>query len=441
MEPKNNALLSDRNPVELLQKLIRFDTTNPPGNEAECMGFINQLLTQAGIETKVLAKTPSRPNLIARLPGRGNAAPLLLYGHADVVTTEDQQWQHPPFEGKIVDGCVWGRGALDMKSGIAMMLSACLRLRAENIQPPGDVILAILSDEEAASDFGARYLVENHPEEFAGVRYAIGEFGGFSLAIGQRRFYPIQVAEKQICWFRAIFRGPGGHGSVPVRGGAMAKAARFLQRLDAQRLPVHITPPTHLMLSSIASALGGTRGALIRQLLNPRLTDGVLNLMGERGRLFDPLLHNTVSPTVLHGSAKINVIPTQVVLELDGRTLPGFGPEVMFKEVRALAGEDVELELMRYDPSPAEPDLGWFDTLACILKEADPQGIPCPMMLAAFTDGRLFSRLGIQTYGFTPMQLPKDFKFTQMIHTADERIPVEAVEFGTHAIYQALQRF
>ena len=181
MNKKSVAPQTDYNPVEILQRLIQFDTTNPPGNEGECIAFINELLIQAGIETKLLARSPSRPNLIARLPGRGNAAPLLLYGHVDVVPTENQRWQHPPFSGVLEDGYVWGRGALDMKGGVAMMLGAVLRAKAEDTQLPGDVVLAVVPDEETFGQYGAGFLVKSHPEEFSGIRYALGEFGGFSL--------------------------------------------------------------------------------------------------------------------------------------------------------------------------------------------------------------------------------------------------------------------
>ncbi len=179
-------------PAEMLRRLIQFDTTNPPGREAACVGYINDLLTAAGFETTLLARDPERPNLVARLAGEGNAPPLLLYGHVDVVTTAGQVWQHPPFEGRLVDGYVWGRGALDMKGGVAMLLSAFLRARAEGLRPSGDVVLAILCDEEADGDHGARFMVERHAGLFDGVRYAIGEFGGFTMPVGGRTFYPIQ---------------------------------------------------------------------------------------------------------------------------------------------------------------------------------------------------------------------------------------------------------
>jgi len=428
-------------PAELLQNLIRFDTTNPPGNEAECVGYINNLLTEAGFETTLLAKAPSRPNLIARLKGQGKAPPLLLYGHVDVVTTVSQKWAHPPFEGKVVDGCIWGRGALDMKGGVAMMLAALLRARAEGLAPAGDVVLAILCDEEAGSDYGARYLVENHPEQFEGIRYAIGEFGGFTWYMGKQGFFPIQVAEKQVCWMKASVRGPGGHGSLPVRGSAMAKLGGVLVKLDRPRLPVHITPVARQMIETLASALPFPTGLAVRQVLHPSLTDRLLKLFGQRGEMLGTLLHNTVNATIVHGGDTINVIPSEITLGLDGRLLPGYSPDDMMAELRKVIGDEVEFELVRHDPCPAEPDMGLFDTLTGVLREAEPGGVPLPILMSGATDGRFFFQLGIQTYGFTPMILPREMKLWELIHAADERIPVEAVEYGTDMIYKLLQRF
>ena len=426
-------------PAELLQNLIRFDTTNPPGDEALCVSYIDRLLTDAGFETTILAKDPGRPNLIARLKGQGTSPPLLLQGHVDVVTTANQDWTHSPFEGKVADGYVWGRGALDMKGGVAMMLAAFLRANAEGLAPAGDIVLAVLSDEEAGSDYGAGYLVENHPEQFEGIRYAIGEFGGFPFYIGQTKFYAIQVAEKQFCWMKLTLRGPGGHASNPTRGGIMARLAKLLLSLDQHRLPVHVTPVARQMFESIAAATTSPLSFVFSQLLDPTQADAVLDQFGPQGAMFDAMLHNTVNATVVQGGEKINVIPGEIVLKLDGRLLPGYSYDDMVAELRPIIGDDVEPEPVRYDPGPAEPDMGLFDTLTGILREAVPDAIPIPLLLPATTDARVFARLGIQTYGFTPMNLPEEFFFFDLLHAADERIPAEAVGFGADAVYKLLQ--
>ena len=428
-----------KRPSELLQNLIRFDTTNPPGNEAACISYINDLLTEVGFETAIFAKDPNRPNLITRLKGNGNAPPLLLYGHVDVVTTAFQEWTHPPFEAKDVDGYIWGRGALDMKGGLAMMLSAVMRAKAEKLVPEGDLVLAVLSDEEAGGDNGAKYMVENHPEQFTEIRYAIGEFGGYPLYMVNKKFYPIQIAEKQACWMKATFKGPGGHGSIPMRGGSMSKLAGFINGIEKHRLPAHVTPVAKIMIETIAANLPFPKGLIFRRLLNPSMTDTLLNLLGASGKNLEPLFHNTVNATIVKGGEKINVIPSEITLHIDGRLLPGFKSDDMLAELRNITGEDFEIELLRYEPGQAEPDTGLFDTLAGILRDADPGGIPMPLLMPGITDGRHFSRLGIQTYGFLPMNLPEGFKFLETIHAADERIPKEAVAFGANAIFELLR--
>jgi acetylornithine deacetylase/succinyl-diaminopimelate desuccinylase-like protein len=427
-------------PVELLQKLLRFDTSNPPGNERECIEWIRGLLEELGCEVRILARDPARPNLIARLPGRGVSAPLLLQGHVDVVAARGE-WRHPPFAGELDGGYVWGRGALDMKGGVAMMLAAFMRAKAGGTAPPGDVILCVLADEEAGSDLGASFLVREHPELFSGVRFAIGEFGGFTMQLAGRRFYPIMVAEKQVCWARATLRGRAGHGSLPIRGGAMGKLARLLGELDRRRLPVHVTPVAREMIAAIATELPAPLALPLRGLLKPQLTDRLLDVIGERAKVFDPLLHNTASATIVAGGEKINVIPDELTLQLDCRLLPGFGPQDVFAELRALSGLDLELEVIRYEPTAVEPDLALFDTLAQTLRQLDPAARPIPLLLPAVTDGRFFSLLGIQTYGFLPMQLPEDMAFMDLIHAENERLPADALEFGTQAIARVLERF
>lgn len=235
--------------------MLRFNTTNPPGNEYLVINWVRDMLAELGIESTILAKDPDRPNLIARIKGLGTAPPLLLQGHVDVVTTVGQNWEHPPFDGEIHEGYIFGRGALDMKGGVAMLLSAFLKAHHEQVSLPGDVILCLLADEEAGGDFGAKYLVEEHPSYFDGVRFALGEFGGFSMKVAGTTFYPIMVAEKQICWIRINLRGPAGHGSMVHRGGAMARLGQILKILDQNMLPVHITPAVRQYVSQMADAV------------------------------------------------------------------------------------------------------------------------------------------------------------------------------------------
>jgi acetylornithine deacetylase/succinyl-diaminopimelate desuccinylase-like protein len=427
-------------PVELLQQLLRFDTTNPPGNEAECIGFVRGLVEEAGCDVELYAKDPARPNLVARLRGRGNRPPILLQGHVDVVTTVGQDWARPPFGGELVDGFVWGRGALDMKGGVAMMVSAFLRAAREEKPLPGDVILCVLADEENGGDFGAKFLVEEHAHLFEGVQWSLGEFGGFTLEVAGRRMYPIQVAEKQICWLKARVRGRGGHGAMPQHGGTMARPGKFLRDLDRKRMPVHVTPAARAMIEAMAAALPRPNRDVFRALLRPRLTDRVLPLLGERAPVLESLLRNTVNATIIHASDKVNVVPASVDVELDVRALPGFGPDQVIAEVQEIAGDDVELELVRYDAGPPAPRLDQFETLAGIIRELEPGSVPVPMLQGGVTDARFFSQLGIQNFGFLPLKLPGDFRFTGLIHAADERVPAEAIEFGAEAVFRALQR-
>jgi len=427
--------------VELLRELIRYDTTNPPGNETACIEHVRGLLHNAGIDSRVLARAENRPNLVARIEGRGETPPLLLYGHVDVVTTAGQQWTHPPFGAEVADGMVWGRGALDMKSGVAMLVHAFIRAR-EDGPPPGDLVLAVLSDEENGGDYGARFLVEEHAEQLDGIRHALGEFGGATVHLGGRSFYPIQVAEKQICWLRGVVRGPGGHGAIGVRGSAMGKLGRILAKLDRGRLPVHVTPAARAWIEGMADALPRPRATLLRSLLDPRLAEATLRVARtEQLRPVERALRNTVSATIVRGGEKINVIPSEVELELDGRLLPGFVPDDLMREVRALAGPELELELVRHDPGPPDPDLSWLPALSEILRELDGDAVPVPMLQIGVTDGRFFSRLGIQTYGFLPLKLPKGFEFVKLVHAADERVPADAVRFGAEAVSRAIERY
>ncbi len=425
----------------ILQRLIRFDTTNPPGNERPCIEYLEDLLRNASIETSILAKDAERPNLVARLPGSRGAPALLLYGHVDVVTTAHQEWTVSPFEGRIADGYVWGRGALDMKSGVAMMAAALLRAAQSDVRPAGDIVFAALSDEEAGGTMGARYLVEEHASLFRGVRYAIGEFGGFPLHVAGIPLYMIQVGEKTPCWAEVTVRGPGGHGARPMRDGAMARLGDILRELNRHRLPIHITPVVTRMIHTMADALPRGKRVLFRQLLRPHWTDRILRRLGDTGENLEPLFRNTVNATIVRGGEKPNVIPSEIVLGLDIRLIPGFEPEDVFTEIRSATGIELEHEVLLYDSGSPEADLGLFPVLAGILQEMHSEARAVPYLLPGATDSRFFSRLGIQTYGYTPMNLPPKFDFFNTIHAADERIPIESVEFGADALFQVIERY
>jgi acetylornithine deacetylase/succinyl-diaminopimelate desuccinylase-like protein len=394
-----------------------------------------------GVEPRFVAGDPERPNLVARLPGKGAAPPLLIYGHVDVVPANAAEWRHPPFSADIVDGEVWGRGALDMKGGIAMILAASLRAATEGLAPAGDLIIALTVDEERGSELGAKYLVEEHPELFAGVRYALSELGGFTQWTGGRPLYPIQVAEKQRCLIRATIRGEGGHPSTIVRGTAAAKLGRLLTTLEKKRLPVHVTPVVREMLRAMAGVLPLHERLALRPVLVPALTDRLLDLFGKDGASLDPLLHNTATPTVLAGGDSTNVIPTEVSVELDGRVLPGHTPRDLVRELEGLVDGAADFEIVREEPAArADADLTLFPVLADIIRELEPQGTPIPMLLPGYTDARYFSRLGIQTYGFLPMRLPTHIT-TALMHAPDERIPADAVTFGSECLYEAIRRY
>lgn len=441
MSYSNNILFDYPEPEVLLQNLIRFNTTNPPGNEAECIKYIYNLLKDAGIEVVILSENPERLNLVARLKGQGIKPPLLMYGHADVVTTEHQEWDYPPFEGILADDCVWGRGALDMKGALSMMICAILRTKSEGFVPLGDIILCIVSDEEADGTYGGKYIVENHAHIFKDVKHAIGEIGGFTMRIGGKKFYPIMVSEKQRCGIKAVIKGQGGHGSLPLKNGTMSKLGSILDILNKKRLPVHVTPPTRMMINALASNMPFTSGIITKALLNPAVTDRVLDIMGDKGRVFDAVLHNIVNATIVHGGNKINVIPSQVELNFDVRILPGIRLETLLDELQQLLGTDVKLDVLFFEKGPDKIDMSLFDTLSQIIKEEDKEGIPIPFIVSGVTDARFFSRLGIQTYGFTPMILPEDIDFSKLIHSSNERIPVAALKFGTESIYKLIKRY
>lgn len=425
-------------PVELLQELIRFETVNPPGNERPCIEWIGEILEAYDIEYETYAQMPERPNLLARVPG-GDAPPLLLYGHLDVVPVTGQEWTHPPFEGTRADGHIWGRGALDMKSGVAMYLATFLRFAVGEDEPAGDILFLAVADEESGGDAGMRFLVEEHPALFEEVEFALGEFGAFEFDFAGIETYPIQTNEKQVCWLEATFRGRSGHASLPTPDTAMADMAEFVSAIESTRLPVHITPTVEEMIEAIAQTQPPEQAGTYRSLLDLDRTNEVLDTLGEEGRMLDALLHNTVNPTMVHGGDKENVVPEEISLYLDCRLVPGQTPADVIEELREISDLAVSFEIDQFDEGPPDADMRLFGLLEdAIDRETD--GTAIPFLMFGGTDGRHLAKVGVQSYGFIPMQLG-ELPFLDLVHSGDERIPIETVEWGTDLVYDVVRRY
>lgn len=419
----------------LLQKLIQFNTTNGIMPEKPAIDFVRNILEEEGIETQIIARDPQRPNLMATLKSQNpQLPPLLMYGHMDVVSTAGQTWSREPFGGEVSDGFIWGRGALDMKGELAMFITAMIQMKREKISLPFDLKLLVVSDEEGTGQWGAAYLTEEHPELFAGIRYALGEIGGFSLRLSGKKLYPVMIAEKQCAHLKITARGQGGHGSFAYRDTAMERLCKAAVKLSEKSLPVRITPAATYMIRAIAAELGGISGAALRMLLKPALTDKILKLLGGPLEIFKPVLHNNVNVTIIEGGTAINVIPAEVSFQCDLRMVPGCTIEEAIADIRSVIGNDPEIEVIEYDKGSDALDMTLMEELFAALKRKDREALPVPLVITGVTDGRFLSRLGIQTYGFTPMDLPESIDFTSLVHSADERIPLDSVDFGREVL-------
>jgi acetylornithine deacetylase/succinyl-diaminopimelate desuccinylase-like protein len=432
--------------VELLAALLRFDTTNPPGAEAEAVAFLADTLRQAGVEPEVLSPVPGRANLVARLAGNDGAeAPLLLNGHVDVVAAEAGRWRHPPFAGEVHDGELWGRGAVDMKSMVAMSVATVGLLTRLGVPLRRDLKLAVVADEEAGCQAGSAWLVDHHPDKVR-AGHALGEVGGATFYLGGRPFYPIQVAEKGIAWLRASATGATGHGSIPREDNAVVRLSEFLARVGRRRLPLHASPEVRRFLEALAELQGRAGRAALPLLLHPRWSSLVLR-RGVRdpgmARLLSAVLRNTASPTVVHAGAKVNVIPGRADAELDGRIAVGSSEAELLAELRSLAGPDIELELLgpSRPPTVTPPGDPLFDLLAGVVADHHPGAVAVPTVTPGFTDAKFWSQLGTACYGFVPIRLePSDPDFAAMFHGDDERVPVAGLKAGLRMLADAVAR-
>lgn len=425
----------------LLVDLLRIDTTNPPGNERPAAERCAEDLRREGLEPLLLEGAKDRTNLVCRYRGSGELPPLMLTAHLDVVEAGDG-WSQPPFAANIVDGFLYGRGAIDMKNHAAMSVTVLRALAREKVRLRRDVLLVLVADEEAGCDWGSAWLVREHGD-LVRAEYALGEIGGFPLYIEDRRFYPIQVAQKGVVWLRARAKGEAGHGSMPRERSAVGDLSRAVARLARRPLPIHVTDPARDLIEALARELG-PKGMALRALLVPRLAGALLRALPNRAlaRSLRALLSNTAAPNVLRAGSKINVIPDVAEAEIDCRTLPGPAGERLLSELRSALGTGVELEVIREAPalefSSATP---LFSSLCEAIRRADPEGIPVPYMVPGFTDALAFSRNGTTYYGFTPVGLPPGIAFSELFHNVDERIPVDGFHFGLQLLYDTVRSF
>ncbi len=429
--------------VRHLQALIRLETVNPPGNEILAAEYLADVLRGEGYDPVVLESAPGRGNMVVRYAGNGELPPLLLLGHTDVVPAEPEHWQHPPFGGDIAEGCVWGRGAVDMKGAVAMELAVMLALARSEAPLRRDVIFAATADEEAGGHFGIGWLVDHHPD-LVRAEYALTEFGGFSLDLDGHRVYPCQTAEKGTCQVRLRAHGRPGHGSVPHRDNAIVHLAEAICKLRTGQLGMHVTPTARAFIEGMAEVVGGSRGLLLRQLLRTSTHDLALAALPDEGMraMLAAVLHNTASPTMLSAGSKINVIPSQAEASLDGRLLPGQTAQDFVAELRQLVGPDVEIDVVKEVPALEMPrDTPLWETLRHVLQAHDPEGTMIPFLLTGGTDAKHLARLGITTYGFTPLRFPSGFDLFSLAHSHDERLPIEALAWGLPVLIDVVHSF
>lgn len=417
--------------VELCRDLLTIDTSNygddsGPG-ERKAAEYVLGRLDEVGVEAELVESEPGRASVVLRLEGEdpGRDA-LLLHGHLDVVPAQADDWQLPPFAGEERDDCLWGRGAVDMKGMDAMILATVRQLAREGRKPPRDLVVAFFADEEAGGGKGASYLVDHRPELFEGVTEAVSEVGGFSIDVDGQRCYLLQTAEKGIAWLRLVAHGRAGHGSQVNTDNAVTRLAAAVGRVGAHEWPLEWTPTVRQFLDGISEITGVE--------LDPSDPQELLDKLGTTARWVGATLRNTTNPTVLDAGYKHNVIPGTASALLDCRPLAGHEDELM-ETVRRLAGDGVDVEVVHQDTSlETSFDGPLKDAMVDAVLAEDPGARVLPYCLSGGTDNKSMSRLGITGYGFAPLRLPAGLDFSGMFHGVDERVPLDALRFGTRVL-------
>ncbi|MEO3754458.1 M20/M25/M40 family metallo-hydrolase [Streptomyces sp. B6B3] len=431
--------------VRFTSDLIRFDTTNRgqgEGREREAAEYVAARLAEAGLEPTLLEKAPGRTNVVARVAGTDPGADaLLVHGHLDVVPARADDWRVHPFSGEITDGVVWGRGAIDMKDADAMVLAVVRAWARAGVRPRRDIVLAFTADEEDTAQYGAGFLVGQHPELFDGCTEALGESGAFTFHPGDgRRLYPVGAGERGTAWVRLTARGRAGHGSRINPANAVTRLTAAVTRIGEHSWPVRLTPTVRAALGELA-ALYGLDAAGLDETDRDRLgeaVDALLDRLGPAAAFVAATVRNSANPTMLEAGYKLNVIPGEATAGVDGRVVPG-GEDEFAATLDRLTGPDVDWDYAHHEiPLSAPADGPSFAVLREALLRFDPDAHVVPYCMSGGTDAKQFSRLGITGYGFTPLRLPPGFDYQAMFHGVDERVPVDALHFGTRVLDRAL---
>jgi acetylornithine deacetylase/succinyl-diaminopimelate desuccinylase-like protein len=428
--------------VTLTSELIQIDSQNTgeletTTGEAEAAAYVDAKLREVGYETEVVESgAPGRHNVFARLAGADPDRPaLLVHGHLDVVPFDESEWSVHPLSGSVQDGYVWGRGAVDMKDMDAMILALARQFQAEGTVPPRDIVFAFLADEEAGGAYGAHWLADHRPDLFAGCTEALGEVGGFSLTLGEDvRVYPVMTAEKSIAWMRLRVRSRPGHGSMIHDENAVTILAEAVARLGRHRFPLVLTESVQGFFDEITALTGiefptDSAAAL----------DSAVAKLGGVARVVGATTRDTANPTMLSAGYKANVIPSVAEATIDCRVLPG-RQEAFERELDELLGPDVEREWIRnLEAVETSFDGELVDVITRAVQEEDPQAHTLPYMMSGGTDAKAFVKLGMRCFGFAPLRLPPDLDFTALFHGIDERVPVDALQFGTRVLERVLR--
>ncbi|MFD1713324.1 M20/M25/M40 family metallo-hydrolase [Amnibacterium flavum] len=418
--------------------LIRFPTVNwgegRSEGETEAAEYVESYLRDLGLTPRLFESEPGRVSVVARVEGRERSrGALVLHGHLDVVPAEPADWSVDPFGGVVRDGMLWGRGAVDMKDMDAMILTSVAELLRAGERPARDLVLGFFADEEAGGVLGSHWLVTHHPELFDGATEAISEVGGYSVTFGGQRSYLLQTGEKALVWVRLTARGRAAHGSRLIRDNAVTRLAEAVVALGRMEWPIRLTETTEELLARVATILGADPQRVS--------ADELILATGTAAGFLQATLRTTTNPTVLAAGYKHNVIPASASALVDIRCLPGEEQKTL-DEVRAIVGSDIEIEVLHTDVGLETPFAGELvDRMVGLLQRHDPGTNVLPYLMSGGTDNKALSELGIVGYGFAPLRLPDDLDFPGMFHGVDERVPLDALDFGQRILTELLRDY